>query len=62
MIDRQISDTEKRVLQNLHLRGFMGKMGAMKQADRVKLLQGLVAKGLIDANCNVTKLGIEKSI
>lgn len=55
----KISATEKRVLISLHLQGCTGKMGSMNRAKRLALLQGLIAKGLMDKNCNPTKKGIE---
>lgn len=57
-----ITVTEKRVLQNLHLRGFMGKMGSMTQPQRLALLNSLISRGLLDKHGNVTQLGIDLSI
>jgi hypothetical protein len=57
-----ISNSEKRVLQSLHLQGSMGKCGRLNLQQRRNLLQGLIEKGLLDNNGNVTKLGIEMSI
>lgn len=56
-----ITEIEKKVLQSLHLRGIMGKMGAMTKKKRADLLNGLIKKGLLDKNGNVTKKGIEVS-
>lgn len=53
-----ITATEKRVLQSLHLQGHMGKMGSMKLAERRFLLLGLMEKKLIDKNCKLTELGV----
>jgi hypothetical protein len=55
------TETEKRVLQSLHLRGIMGNMGSMKQKERLSLLQGLILRGLLTNDCVVTPLGIEVS-
>lgn len=56
-----LTDTEKRVLQNLHLKGYTGPMGNMKLAQRRKLMCGLVDRGFLDKNGVPTKLGIEVS-
>lgn len=53
-----ITATEKRVLQSLHLQGHMGKMGSMKLSQRRSILLGLMKKGLIDKNCKLTELGV----
>lgn len=57
----KLSETEIRVLRNLHLKGCTGKMGSLNLAARKKLLFGLVDKKLIDQRCNLTALGIELS-
>lgn len=54
-----LSETEKRVIISLHLRGCTGSMGSMNRAQRSKLLHGLIDKGMIDNKCNPTKLGLE---
>jgi hypothetical protein len=53
-----ITATEKRVLQSLHLQGHMGKMGSMNITQRRSLLLGLMEKKLIDKNCKLTELGV----
>jgi len=57
-----ISDTEKRVLKSLHLRGMMGKVGALTKKQRLALLKGLIKKGFLDKNGNVTQKGIKVSV
>lgn len=54
-----LSETEKRVVINLHLKGCTGKMGSMNRKQRRDLLEGLISKGMIDKNCNPTPAGIE---
>jgi len=57
----KITDTEKRILQNLHLKGCTGKMGSLNKDQRGKILKGLQDKGLLDKNCRPTQKGIEVS-
>jgi len=56
-----LTETEKRVLQSLHLRGFTGKMGSLNLGQRRKLMFGLVDKGLLTEQCKLTSLGLELS-
>lgn len=56
-----ISQQEKRVLQNIHLTGTMGKCGSMTKQTRLSLLLGLMAKGLIRENMTLTSKGIDVS-
>jgi len=58
----QLTDTEKRVLRNLHLLGYTGKMGNMTAKKRGELLQGLISKGMLDKNCRPTKAGINANL
>lgn len=55
----ELTPTEKRVLQSIHLQGHTGKMGSMNLQKRRELLQGLIEKDLLDKNGKVTELGIE---
>jgi hypothetical protein len=57
-----ITETEKRILRNLHLQGKMGKCGALNIKQREVLLRGLIKKGLLKENCTLTDAGIEASI
>jgi hypothetical protein len=57
----KITETEKRILQNLHLYGYMGKCGSLTQKQRLTALNGLIAKGLLSSSGKITKLGIEIS-
>lgn len=57
----ELTPTEKRVLQSIHLQGCTGKMGSLSLRQRRDLLQRLITKGLMDNNCNLTELGIELS-
>lgn len=57
----KLSDTELLVVRNLHLTGTMGKSGSLNEKQRGAVLYGLIAKGMIDKNCNPTRLGIEVS-
>lgn len=54
-----LTETEKRIIRNLHLRGIVGSMGKMKSKDRLKLLQGLIDNGYLNSKCEPTKKGIE---
>ena len=56
-----LTETEVRVLRNLHLTGGTGKMGSLNLAKRRLLITGLVKKGLLSEDCVVTKKGIEVS-
>lgn len=56
-----INETEKRVLQSLHLRGCTGSMGSMNHKQRRELLQGLITKGYLNNKAEVTPAGIEIS-
>lgn len=55
----EITATEKRVLQSLHMQGHMGKMGSMNLEKRRNLLYSLIERGLLDKNGKVTRLGVE---
>lgn len=55
------TETEKRVIMNIHLRGCTGKMGNMNQKQRGELLQGLISKGMLDKNGNPTPKGINEA-
>lgn len=54
-----LSETEKRVLTSLHLRGCTGSMGSMNSKARLNLLNSLVERGLLNDKCEVTKVAIE---
>ncbi len=55
-----LTDTERRVITSLHMQGFMGPMGNMKQKDRLKLLQSLTTRGYLDEKTGLpTTKGIE---
>ena len=56
-----ITEQEKRVLQNIHLTGTMGKCGNMTKDNRLSLLLGLMAKGLLRENMQLTSIGIDVS-
>jgi hypothetical protein len=56
-----ISQQEKRILQNIHLLGTMGKCGSMTKQQRLSILLGLMAKGLIRENMTLTDKGIHVS-
>jgi hypothetical protein len=56
-----ISQTEKRILQNLHLKGCIGKCGSLTKKERETILNGLIKKELLTQRCTLTKLGIEYS-
>ena len=60
---RQINITEqqKRILQNIHLTGTMGKCGSMKKVERLSILLDLMAKGLLRENMSLTSIGIDVS-
>lgn len=57
--DFRLTETEKRVLINLHLRGITGHMGSMNKKQRLSLLNGLVSKGYMNSNCALTEKGIK---
>jgi len=56
-----LTATEIRVIQNLHLLGYMGKMGSMKIKERRNLLNGLIVRGYLTSSGYVTEKGIEVS-
>jgi hypothetical protein len=56
-----LTDTEIRVLKNIHLKGCMGKCGALNIKQREKLLLGLIEKGLLRENMTLTEKGINES-
>jgi len=59
----ELTPTEKRVLQSIHLRGCTGAMGSLNLNQRKTILYGLIEKGLLDAKTGVlTPKGIELSI
>ena len=60
-MNTNLTEAEIRVIQNLHLLGYMGKMGAMKIKERRNLLNGLIERGYLTSSCNVTAKGIEVS-
>ena len=62
METNELNDTEKRVLKNLHLLGYTGKMGSMKRGERLKLLQGLVKRGYLTEKGQVTEKGINVNL
>jgi len=51
----KINETEKRVLLSLHLQGCMGKCGNMTRKKRFALLQGLITRGLLNEQLEVTQ-------
>lgn len=57
----QLTKAEIRALQSFHLRGYLGSCGSMKLANRRKLLYGLIEKGLLTKECNLTAAGVEAS-
>lgn len=54
----KLSETEKRVIINIHLRGCTGSMGSMTAKQRGELLQRLIDKGMLNSNGNPTPAGI----
>ena len=54
-----LTETEKRVLISLHLRGGTGSMGSMNKKQRLSLLNGLISKGYMNSNCDLTEKGIK---
>ena len=60
---QQISITpqEKKILQNIHLTGTIGKCGSLNKSQRLSILLDLMAKGLMRENLSLTQLGIEIS-
>ncbi len=57
----EINPNEKRILQNIHLRGTMGKCGSLNKDQRLGILLGLMSKGFLKENMTLTKTGIEIS-
>lgn len=49
-----LSETEKRVLMSFLMQGTTGRMGSMTKKQRLDVLNGLVEKGYLDKNANVT--------
>ena len=58
----ELNTTEKRVLNNLHLLGYMGRCGSLTKKQRTVLLQSLIQRGYLTENCKLTKKGINASI
>jgi hypothetical protein len=56
-----ITETEKRILKNIHLQGCTGKCGSLNLKQRRELLYGLINKGLLKENLTLTESGIELS-
>jgi len=54
----ELTETEKRVLISLHLRGCSGPMGSLNIKQRRQLIYNLIDKGLLDQSLNVTPAGI----
>ncbi len=54
-----ITKTEKRVLTSFHMQGHMGKCGSLNKKQRLGILKGLIKKGLLDDNCQITRQGIK---
>ena len=54
-----LSNTEKRVLLSLHLRGCAGSLGSMNLSQRRKFIQSLIKRGLLDENAYLTKKAID---
>jgi hypothetical protein len=57
-----ITEQEKRILQNIHLTGTMGKCGNMTKDKRLSILLGLMTKGLLRENMTLTSIGIDVSL
>jgi hypothetical protein len=57
-----LSETEKRILRNLHLLGYMGKCGSLKKEQRLNILQKLISEGYLNTSCNLTPKGIKYSL
>ena len=56
-----ISPKEKRILQNINLKGTMGKCGRMTKEERLQILFDLINKGFLTDKMKVTPLGLEVS-
>ncbi|MCP4373831.1 MAG: hypothetical protein GY797_37880 [Deltaproteobacteria bacterium] len=54
-----ITKAEKRVLTSFHLQGHMGKCGSLNKKQRLDLLKGLITKGLLNDNCQITRQGVK---
>ncbi len=61
MKQSDLTPTELRVLQNIHLNGCTGRMGSLNLAQRRKVIFGLVEKKLLNDKARLTPLGIELS-
>ena len=57
----ELSDTEIRILQSLHLQGHMGKCGSLSRKDRKAILLKLINSGHLSEHCNLTQKGIDAS-
>lgn len=57
-----LSNTELRMLRNLHLRGVIGRSGSLTLAQRRKIFQKLINEGYLTKTGQVTKKGINISI
>ncbi len=60
-MNNQLSQTEIRILQNIHLTGTMGKCGSLTAKQRLSILIDLINKKLLTENVTLTAKGIEAS-
>lgn len=60
-MSNELSQTEIRILQNIHLTGTMGKCGSLTAKQRLSILTGLINKKLLTESLNLTAKGIEQS-
>lgn len=60
-MNQEISQTEKRILQNIHLTGTMGKCGSLTQKKRLSILNKLIENNLLTERLTLTPKGIEQS-
>ena len=60
-ISNDITEMERNMLRNVHLRGCIGSVcGAIKREKKAELIQGLLDKGYLQTNCcYLTKKGVE---
>lgn len=60
-MNNQLSQTEKRILQNIHLTGTMGKCGSLTKKQRLSILNKLIENKLLTDRLALTPKGIEVS-
>jgi len=56
-----LTQQEKRIIVNLHLKGTVGSCGALTKKQRLELLTGLMERGYLTSKCRPTDKAIEET-